>query len=168
MNGHNRNCLPTHVNALFLKSSSKSSYHPTFVFGAVHNKRIVFKLHAWNMKYWIWNMHARTNRKTDILKQLINSKCGKHRHLKDGSTLKNNFQKTFLRLSINWSNRTEVIRDRSWNIQYKTPRLYHETTRLQHQVMNINIAYQTPARVHDHNIKIQNFQFNEADFMHFA
>ena len=58
-------------------------------------------------------MHARTNRKTDILKQLINIKCGKHRHLKDGSTLKNNFQKTFLRLSINSSNRTEVIRNRS-------------------------------------------------------
>ena len=58
-------------------------------------------------------MHARTNRKTDILKQLINTKCGKHRHLKDGSTLKNNFQKTFLRLSINSSNRTEVIRNRS-------------------------------------------------------
>ena len=107
------------------------------------------------------NMHARTNRKTDILKQLINTKCGKHRHLKDGSTLKNNFQKTFLRLSINWSNRTEVIRDRSWNIQYKTPRLYHETTRLQHQVMNINIAYQTPVRVHDHNIKFKTFNITK-------
>ena len=37
-------------------------------------------------------MHGTTNKNADILKQLINTKCGKRRHLIGGSTLNSSLQ----------------------------------------------------------------------------